>query len=269
LDEPGKKIDALDICCVELRACKNFHFLPNHKLRDMSDSLLGPKYDYTNELAAPSEIGVRAGGSFDDVMGAMAGFNYYIDAIGFGQSTGMAKSRGLQNQRLGIRYFMKTGMKCSNNADMHEYIDTVPKGLPGRAGKEAQKTLGVELRGLAPGIVEDAASALNPVRLFTAAMGTGYAQCKKVTLPVGDERGRLASPYDGAKWVEGPVEYKGGVPHQTRWVFDKDISQEAFDKTPKIESFSNIGEGPAFQTIAAGVLLAALAVGVAVAVQRR
>ena len=233
----------------------------------MSDSLLGPKYDYTNELAAPSQIGVRAGGSFDDVMGAMAGFNYYIDAIGFGQSTGMAKARGLENQRLGIRYFMNTGMKCSNGADMYEYIDNVPKGLPGRAGAEVQNTLGVQLRGLAPGIVEDAASALNPVRLFSAAMGTGYAQCKKVTLPVGDDRGRLRSPYDNTPWVDGPVQYQDGRPVQTRWVFDKDVSQEAYDATKKTEGFSS--EGPAFQTIAAGVLLAALAVGVAATVARR
>ena len=88
--------------------------------------MLGPTYNYTNELAPPSEIGVRTGGSFDDVAGAMAGVNYYIDAIGFGQSTGFAKSRGLQNQALGARYFMKTGMKCSNGADMYEYIDNVP-----------------------------------------------------------------------------------------------------------------------------------------------
>jgi hypothetical protein len=229
--------------------------------------MLGPKYDYTDELAPPSEIGVRTGGSFDDVMGAMAGFNYYIDAIGFGQSTGMAKSRGLENQRMGLRYFMKTGMKCSNGADMYEYIDNVPKGLPGRAGKEVQKTLGVELRGLAPGIVEDAASALNPVRLFGAAMGSGYSECKKVTLPVGDDRGRIASPYDGTKWIDGPIEYRDGRPHQTRWVYDKDVSAEVYEKTPKNEGFSS--QGPAFQTIAAGVLLAAVAVGVAVAVRRR
>jgi hypothetical protein len=98
-------------------------------------------------------------------------------------------------------------------------------------------------------------------------MGSGYAQCKKVTLPVGDDRGRLRSPYDNTAWVEGAVEYANGRPVQTRWVFDKDVSQEEFDKTPKKEGFSN--EGPAFQTIAAGVLLAALAVGVATAVRRR
>lgn len=228
--------------------------------------MLGPKYDYTNELSPPSDIGVRNGGSFDDVVGAMAGVNYYIDAIGFGQSTGIAKSQGLTNRPLGARYFMKTGMKCSNGADMHEYIDNIPKGLPGRAGAEMQKTLGVSLRGLAPGIVEDAASALNPIRLFGAAMGSGYSQCKKVTLPVGDANGHLKSKYDGTVWVEGAVEYKNGMPHQTRWVHDRDVSREAYDQMPKTEGFCS--DGPSSQTIAAGVLLAAVAVGLALSMRR-
>lgn len=227
--------------------------------------MLSPTYNYTNELAPPSEIGVRTGGSFDDVAGAMAGVNYYIDAIGFGQSTGFAKSRGLQNQALGARYFMKTGMKCSNGADMYEYIDNVPKGLPGRAGKEAQKALGVQMRGLAPGIVEDAASALNPLPLFSAAMGSGYARCKKVTLPVGDDRGRIKSSYDGAVWVEGPVEYRAGRPVQTRWVHEKDVSQEEYEKTAKTEGFYG---GPSSQTIAAGVLVAAIVLGVGMSLRR-
>jgi len=228
--------------------------------------MLGPKYDYTNELAPPSAIGVRNGGSIDDVVGAMAGVNYYIDAIGFGQSTGIAKSQGLQNQRLGIRYFMNTGMKCSNGSDMFEYIDNIPKGLPGRAGEEIQKTLGVQLRGLAPGIVEDAANALNPVRLFGAAIGSGYSQCKQVSLPVGDERGRVKSDYDGSKWVDGTFILRNGIPYQTKWVYDRDVSREEFDKTRKIEGFSC--SGPGSQTIAAGILLAAVAVGFLISARR-
>lgn len=234
----------------------------------MSDSLLGPKYDYTNELKAPREIGVKTGSSFDDITNALAGFNYYIDAIGFGESTGMAKANGLKNQPLGARYFMPTGATCSNGALMYEYIDNIPKGLPGRAGKEIQQTLGVGFRGLAPGIVEDAASALNPVRLFKAAIDSPYARCKKVVLPVGDFNGKLKSDYDNTVWVQGPVEMVSGKPHQTRWVFDTSVSQEEFDRTPKTEAakkegfLGNLGD-PSIQTIAAGVLLAGLAVGVA------
>jgi len=232
-----------------------------------SDGMLGPKYDYTNELAAPSQVGVRLGGSFDDIMDSIGAVNYYIDAIGYGQATGIAKGQGKQNQALGLRYFMNTGMKCSNGKDMYEYIDNIPKGLGGRAGDEMAKSLGVRLRGLAPGIVEDAANALNPMRLFNAATGTGYARCKKVTLPVGDDNGRIKSSYDGTVWIEGPIAYyQNGKPYQTQWVFDADISQEEYDKTPK-EGFAS-GGGPGVQTIAAGVLLAALAVGVALSVRR-
>lgn len=224
--------------------------------------MLGPKYDYTNEMAPPSQVGVRLGGSFDDVMDSMGGVNYYIDAIGYGQSTGIARGQGKQNQRLGLRYFMNTGMKCSNGKDMYEYIDNIPKGLGGRAGEEIQKSLGVKLAGLAPGIVEDAANALNPVALFKAATGSGYARCKQVTLPVGDDRGRIKSDYDGTVWIQGNVAYQNGRPHQTQWVYDADISQEEYDKTPKLEGFASSG-GPGVQTIAAGILLTALAVGFA------
>ena len=224
--------------------------------------MLGPNYNYTNELAPPSQVGVRLGGSFDDIMDSIGGVNYYIDAIGYGQATGIAKGQGKQNRRLGLRYFMNTGMTCSNGKPMYEYIDNIPKGLGGRAGEEIQKTLGVKLQGLAPGIVEDAANALNPMRLFNAATGTGYARCKKVTLPVGDDQGRIKSSYDGTVWIQGPIaSYQNGIPQQTQWVYDADISQEEYEKTPKIEGFSS--EGPGVQTIAAGVLLTALAVGFA------
>ncbi len=94
--------------------------------------LLGPKYSYADELRAPSELGIGRDGSFDGIMRAVGGINYYVDAIGFGQSSMVARQMGLHQTPLGIRYFIKTGQTCSNGADMFEYIDTVPKGLPGR-----------------------------------------------------------------------------------------------------------------------------------------
>jgi hypothetical protein len=96
-------------------------------------------------------------------MRAVGGINYYTDAIGFGEATGIARQQGLNQQPLGIQYFIKTGQTCSNGADMYEHISTIPSGLPGRVGKEVKRTLGVDMRGLAPGIMEDAASALNPL----------------------------------------------------------------------------------------------------------
>ena len=221
-------------------------------------SLLGPKYTYADELAAPSEIGVRNSGSVGGIIDAMAGVNYYVDAIGFGHSTALAAANGLENKPLGISYFVKTGSKCSNGADMYEYINTIPQPMGGRVGNEVQRALGVKFQGLAPGIMQDAASALNPMPLFKAVIGSGYARCKKVTLPVGDYTGAVASRLDGTKWITDPIQMVGDRPHQTRWVYDNDIEQEEYNNTPKTEGFAG---GPSMEQIAAGVLCGAVILG--------
>ena len=234
--------------------------------------LLGPKYSYADELRTPSELGIGRDGSFDGIMRAVGGVSYYVDAIGFGEATPFSRNLGMTQNPLGIRYFMKTGATCSNGADMYEYISTIPSGLPGRVGEEVQKTMGVKFRGLAPGIIEDAAGALNPMPMFKSVTGSGYAQCKKVTLPVGDLNGSVRSAYDPSNiWITDPYKNVGGAPSQTRWVFDKYVSQEEYDATPKTvkegvlpdtEGFTAISDGRETK-IAAGILFAALFLGFA------
>ena len=229
--------------------------------------LLGPKYSFADELSTPSELGIGRDGSFSGIMRAVAGVNYYVDAIGFGEATGLAKMSGMDQVPLGIQYFMKTGATCSNGADMYEYVSTIPKGLQGRVGEEVQKTMGVQFRGLAPGIVGDAASALNPLPLFQSVIGSGYAQCKKVTLPVGDLKGQVRSGFDPSNvWVTDPYKVVNGAPSQTRWVMDKYITQEEYDATPKTEKPGVLPNTEGFSgdsgnKIAAGVLFAALFLG--------
>jgi hypothetical protein len=238
--------------------------------------MLGPQYSYADELKTPSELGIGRDGSFEGIMRAVAGVNYYVDAIGFGQSTGLAKAQGgrMAQQPLGIRFFTNTGSVCSNGANMYEYVDTVPKGLPGRVGQEIKKTMGVDFRGLAPGIVEDSFTALDPRPFFQAVIGSGYAQCKKVTLPIGDMEGNVQSAYTKDKngqpvrWNgDGPAgDYKliNGKPHQTRWVFDKYISQEEYNQTPKTEKTGEVPVTEGFETshrIGAGILFGALLLG--------
>jgi len=197
---------------------------------------MGPSYSYADELATPSELGISHDGSAEGILKAVAGVNYYTDAIGFGESTMLAKRQGWVQQPLGLRYFTKTGATCSNGAPMYEYIDTTPPGLPGRVGAEIQKTLGVAMKGLGPGIMYDAAGALDPRPLIKAVTGSVYAKCKQVTLPVGDLKGQLRSPHGGDPWItEGDTTFPGGVPSQTRWVYDVDVSQADYDATPKTE----------------------------------
>lgn len=189
-----------------------------------SPGFFGPSYSFSDELKSPKEIGVGDDGSPGGIMKAVAGVGYYTDVIGFGQSTGINYMVNGNNMApMGIRYFMPTGATCSNGAQMWEYVDSMPKGnLLGNRVKQALSDMNLPgMRGLAPGILEDARDALNPMPMFRAAMGTGYPKCKQITLPVGDGYGNVKSPYDGSVWIKGKID---PGPVQTKWVQDTDGS---------------------------------------------
>jgi len=198
--------------------------------------VLGPDYDYASELVLPGDIGVRRKGTFGAVMDGVKGVNYYMDAIAFGQSSN-SMTKGMPFKRYGINYFIKTGTQCSNGADMYSYIELIPKG--DSLGKNFQRGMAsvgfkTELRGLAPGVIEDVKAGMDPVALMKPLFGTGYSRCKKVTKRVGDESGRIKDN-EGNSWVDNPktVQYIGGLPYQTKWVRDVDIDAAEWSDTPK------------------------------------
>lgn len=199
----------------------------------MSDtaSLLGPTYNYAEELPPPSSIGVKVGDTFDQVYDNIEGVNYYVDAIGFGEPTFL---NGHSMQPLGLRYFLDTGFTCSNGAKRYEYVDTTPQGdsLGSLVKTELEKQGLPPLKGLAPGILEDAQIALNPLPLFSAALGdTGYSECVQIEKPVGDMNKRTISR-GGERWMTPDV-VRNGQPYQTRWIKSRSITQEQFNATPK------------------------------------
>ncbi len=159
---------------------------------------------------------------------------------------------------------------------MWDYIELIPKG--DAFGKNLQRGMasiggGVELRGLAPGVIEDAKNALNPAPLLRPLFGSGYAHCKKVTKRVGDQYGRLKDN-EGNPWVDPkePVESIGGLPYQTKWVFDRETDVTTFNNTPKtmnsdgtpiVESYRDFLDDiplPKLIAIATGLLIANIAV---------
>ena len=233
-------------------------------------TILGPKYDYSAELPTPKSVGVNFGdGSWGGIKGAMAGVSYYSDVIGFGETTGFAKGNGLTMNPLGVRYFMSSGATCSNGQDMYQYVNTIPQGIPGRLGNEIQQTLGVKLRGLAPGMFQDAAKALNPAPMFNAMINSGYARCRKVTLPVGDPEGRIQSPVTGEWWIDPSKEaltYPNRKPHASHWIFDSWVSAETYASDKKVEGF---GDGLGQSKVIAGALFAVLFIGLAAFTSRK
>jgi hypothetical protein len=196
--------------------------------------LLGPDYDFSDNIPMPDTVGARPGSDMGSVFNAMGAAAYYVDMIGFGESTNpLSSGRGVKP--LGVNYFVKTGLKCPNNEDMWIYIKGIPEGTAlGTRVKNAMARMGLPgLKGLAPGAIEDVKDALDPNPVLNAVFGSGYPDCVRVTLPVGDQDGRWKKPlYDdngniigeGAPYIVGRPEnqsggaYTGGTPYQTRWI---------------------------------------------------
>lgn len=195
-----------------------------------------PEYSFADELPFPDQVGVRRGGTLDDVGSAIQGVAFYADQIGFGApSTKITRDMDLKPFPMGVNYFTKTNTKCSNGADMWVYINGIPEGnIFGNRVKQAMQRLGVPtLRGLAPGIMEDARDALNPLPILNSVFGSGYVQCKEVKLPVGDYFGRLKNGEGKVMITEshrGDIEMINNRPFQKRFVFEKWLSKEEFDK---------------------------------------
>lgn len=192
---------------------------------------LGPPYDYAGMLPNPRSVGVRPDNTLGSVVDAMKGGFYYMDMIGFGQSSSPLTS-GMPLYPMGVNFFTKTGAKCSNGQDMYTYVNGIPSGdILGPQVKAALADQGLPgLRGLSMGILEDARDALNPLPIINTVMGTGYARCKQEEKPIGDTFGRLGA--NGATWIPQTSDMRKGNDgkwYQKKWVLDKWISKEEYD----------------------------------------
>ena len=203
---------------------------------------LGPSYNPADEMLPPAAVGVKRGGELDDVLGAVKGVIYYGDMMGFGEpSSGFTK--GMPGLRpLGVNYYVNSGLICSNGATMWEYVKTIPDGSAlGKTVKKAIAEVGLpQLRGMAPGILEDAKSALDPFPVINAVVGSGYPKCKLVKNPVGDFDGKIYN-VDGVLLVD-PVglTQEGGRYYQEHWIQETDrdgwpiqLAYDEWDKAPK------------------------------------
>jgi hypothetical protein len=209
-----------------------------------------PSYDVAANIPTPPMVGVSRGGSINHVLDSAAAVAYYADTIGFGAPTNPLSGRATGRIPImtpGINFFMKTGMTCPNGAEMWEYFQGIPKGDGlGKGLQLIMAQMGLPaLRGLAPGIIEDTKSALNPKPLFNATFGNIYPKCVLVSAPVGNQFGVIKDPFSSQSWITGvPDGYLGTIPFQERWVQKKDaddnpefISREEFDKTAKDHTF--------------------------------
>ena len=202
--------------------------------------ILGPDYSFADNLALPGQVGVRTGDDLQSVTDSVKAIGYYIDMIGFGEaSSGLSRGVGPGGgpRPLGVRTWMTSGLKCSNGANRWMYVDGVPTG--NALGKTISKGLASAglpgMRGLAPGILEDAQSALDPMPIVRTIFGTGFPRCKLDTQLVGDQDGRIQNEDTKGYYVQNPetVFQKDGRSYQKRWAYDGDLTQDNWNKAEK------------------------------------
>jgi hypothetical protein len=221
-------------------ASQSSGILPSPKINTLGPGIMGPDYSFADSLPTPDQIGVRDGDTVDSVVGAVRGVAYYTDTIGFGGPSSFI-SQGMGLKPMGVQVWMKTGVRCSNGANMWSYMDGIPTGNSLGKGLATNLANGglPGLKGLAPGMLEDVQSALDPLPIMQSVFGTGYAVCKQEERTVGDQDGRISKKDDKGNtiyYVENPetVVERGGKSYQTRWVLDHNITHAEWKKAPKI-----------------------------------
>lgn len=214
--------------------------IPTPDAKPIGPGLLGPNYSFADNVPLPGQVGVRDGDGLNDVIDSVKAVAYYVDMIGFGEaSTGMSRGVGPGGgpRPLGVNTWMRTGLKCSNGADMWMYNSGVPTGdALGQRVKNGLKSAGLPgMRGLAPGILEDAQSALNPIPIMKAVFGSGFPQCRLEKKEVGDQDGLIKNPATADYYVEDPdsVRQENGRSYQSKWAYESDLTQEQWNNTTK------------------------------------
>jgi hypothetical protein len=186
---------------------------------------LGPNYNPADEMLPPASIGVSRGDTLNHVTDAVKGVIYYGDMIGFGGPSSRFTEGKPGLRPLGVNYFINSGLTCSNGATMWEYVETIPNGSAlGDKVRNALASVGLpQLRGMAPGMVEDVKFALDPAPVINAVVGSGYPQCRLVKRMVGDSNGQIQN-VDGQLLVDpmGIIKGRDGRFYQERWIQDRE-----------------------------------------------
>jgi hypothetical protein len=152
--------------------------------------LLGPTYQYYNQIKTPSQMGISSTGSLSALNTDINGLIQYVQVLSSG--TGGATTKG---NILGNKYFMKTGAKClepgGQEVDRYIYINNVPNGNIPYISSSLGATFS-KFQGLIPGTMSSA-NTLNPFLLAQAFLSGSTPACQKVTLETIDSSNNVST----------------------------------------------------------------------------
>lgn len=162
-------------------------------VNNLSTSIVGPNYDYTNNIKDTDKMGLGTRGG--DITRNISGIISYIDLLIDGTGSAVMNTRPLNpNQRnsrstpAGNKFFLKTAGKCRDIAsgelvDRSMYINNQPQSVINWLPTPRSLNMGGNFRGYAPSILNNIGE-MNPVRMFQGFIMGSTPDCKEVKLEV-------------------------------------------------------------------------------------
>lgn len=203
----------------------------------VQNKLLGPTYQYYNNIKNPTQLGMSSDGSLSALGNDINGLINYVSLLVEGNS-----SASTTGQPLGNKFFLKTGAQCLDNAtnqkvDRYIYVDNVPNGsIP-----FVSNGLGVNFsnfRGLIPGALQDL-NVLNPYAIMQSFLSGTTPPCQQLTMQTIDVNNNSSSETQYVTLVDiqnmNPCNFQNGTNPIT-----KKTCQQAFQNlSPSIVKNNN------------------------------
>lgn len=162
-------------------------------VNNLTTSIVGPNYDYTNNIKDTDKMGLGTRGG--DITKNISGIISYIDILIDGTGEAVMNTRPLnpnkrnsKNTPAGNKFFLKTAGKCRDIAtgelvERSMYINNQPQSVVNWLPTPRSLNLGGNFRGYAPSILNNIGE-MNPVRMFRGFIMGSTPDCKEVNLEV-------------------------------------------------------------------------------------
>lgn len=200
------------------------------------DKLLGPSYDYSGHIKAPTEMGMSANGDFGTLADDVSGLLGYVDVLIGGKcSLGSCASKrlnrsdgsyvGSYNKPLGNQFFLDTPVKCKDVATKEDvtrsiYVNNIPDGRIPMISDVGDGTSFDDFKGIMPGIMSNIAQ-IRPMQILMSFVTGTSSYCQAVTLPtmdVNDNPGTDTRFVTNADITVLPSSwFSGGVPPKSNY----------------------------------------------------
>ena len=157
-------------------------------LNSIEEKVLGPQYNYAQNIKNPSEMNMSSKGTIPQAGRNVRGLIDYTELLVTGKGNA-SKSGG----PMGNKFFLQTGAKCKDiDTDTEQtrslYINNIPQGnIPFISSSTGANFS--EFRGLIPGTLTTMGQ-LNPLKIFQAFMMGSTPDCQKLTMETVDSNNR-------------------------------------------------------------------------------